>query len=75
MLARTDALLTRYPESDNLMYLMGRLHTLLGNADAALEWYSRCAAITRNGLIMMELPAEAMKAPEPPEEDILDVEE
>lgn len=67
LLERATALLEHYPENDNLMFLMGRLHTLLGDADAALAWYTRCAAITRNGLILMELPAEAFPVPEEPE--------
>ena len=44
------------------MFLLGRLHTALGHTAEGLEWYTRCAAATRNGLIMMELPAEAMQA-------------
>ncbi|MBQ7088183.1 MAG: LicD family protein [Clostridia bacterium] len=75
LLARTDALLARYPDSDELMYLMGRLHALLGDDDTALDWYTRCAAVTRNGLIMMELPVEATQSPEAPEEEIPDEEE
>ena len=62
LLPRAEALQARYPESDTLMYLMGRLHTALGHTAEGMEWYTRCAAVTRNGLIMMELPAEAMQA-------------
>lgn len=64
LLPQAEALLARYPESDTLMYLMGRLHTALGNTAEGMAWYTRCAAVTRNGLIMMELPAEAMQAAE-----------
>lgn len=62
LLPAAEALLARYPESDTLMFLLGRLHTALGHAAEGMEWYTRCAAVTRNGLIMMELPAEAMAA-------------
>ena len=62
LLADTEALLARYPDTDTLLYLMGRLHTALGNAEEGMAWYTRCAAITHNGLIMMELPAAAMQA-------------
>ena len=75
LLQRAADLLARYPENDNLLFLTGRLHALLGNADTAMEWYTRCAAITRNGLIMMELPAEAFPAPEEPEPEIPEVPE
>ena len=73
LLERTAALLERYPDSDNLLFLMGRLHALQGDDAAAMEWYTRCAAITRNGLIMMELPAEAFPVPEEPEPDIPEI--
>lgn len=62
LLADATALLEHYPEDDKLMFLIGRLHTTLGHAAEGMEWYTRCAAVTRNGLIMMELPAEAMQA-------------
>ena len=75
LLQRAADLLARYPENDNLLFLTGRLHALLGNADTAMEWYTRCAAITRNGLIMMELPAEAFPAPEEPEPEMPEVPE
>ena len=61
LLTQTEALLARYPEDDTLLYLMGRLHTAMGRDADAMAWYARCAAVTRNGLIMMELPAEAMQ--------------
>lgn len=72
---RTAALLERYPDSDNLLYLMGRLHALMGDDTAAMEWYTRCAAVTRNGLIMMELPAEAFPVPEEVEDELPETEE
>ena len=75
LLQRAADLLARYPENDKLLFLTGRLHALLGNADTALAWYTRCAAITRNGLIMMELPAEAFPAPEEPEPEMPEVSE
>ena len=75
LLARTNALLEHYPDSDHLMYLAGRLNTLLGNEETAMEWYTRCAAITRNGLIMMELPAEAFPVPEEPQEESAEIPE
>ena len=75
LLARTVTLLEHYPDSDHLMYLAGRLNALLGNTDTALDWYRRCAAITRNGLIMMELPAEAFPVPEEPEEESAEIPE
>lgn len=62
LLADAEALLARYPEDDKLMFLLGRLHTTLGHDADGMAWYTRCAAVTRNGLIMMELPAEAMQA-------------
>lgn len=67
LLPRAAALLAHYPDSDDLLFLMGRLHALTGDEAAALEWYTRCAAVTRNGLILMELPAEAFLAPVEPE--------
>jgi NAD(P)-dependent dehydrogenase (short-subunit alcohol dehydrogenase family) len=57
-----QALQQRYPDSDKVMFLLGRLHTALDHAAEGMEWYTRCAAVTRNGLIRMELPAEAMQA-------------
>ena len=75
LLARTTALLEHYPDSDNLLYLAGRLNTLLGDVDVAMDWYRRCAAITRNGLIMMELPAEAFPVPEEPQEESTEIPE
>lgn len=75
LLTRTEALLARYPESDTLMYLMGRLHTALGHTAEGMEWYTRCAAVTRNGLILMELPAEAFPTPEEPEVEIAEISE
>ncbi|MBQ3202442.1 MAG: LicD family protein [Clostridia bacterium] len=62
LLTSAKALLARYPENDKLMFLLGRLHTALGHTAEGMEWYTRCAAVTRNGLIMMELPAAAMQA-------------
>lgn len=62
LLADATTLLERYPQDDKLMFLLGRLHTALGHTAEGMEWYTRCAAVTRNGLIMMELPAEAMQA-------------
>ena len=41
---------------------MGHLHTALGHTAEGMDWYTRCATVTRNGLIMMALPAEAMQA-------------
>lgn len=64
LLADAEALQQRYPDNDKLMYLLGRLHTTLGHTAQGMEWYTRCAAATRNGLIMMELPAAAMQAAE-----------
>ena len=75
LLARTAALLEHYPDSDNLLYLAGRLNALLCDDDTAMDWYRRCAAITRNGLIMMELPAEAFPVPEEPEEESAEIPE
>lgn len=75
LLPRTEALLTRYPESDTLMYLMGRLHTALGHTADGMAWYTRCAAVTRNGLILMELPAEAFPIPEEPEVETAEISE
>ncbi len=75
LLERTAALLERYPDNDNLLYLMGRLHARMGGAEEALAWYTRCAAVTRNGLILMELPAEAFPAPVEPEEEIPEIPE
>ncbi len=62
LLKKVKTLLKRYPNNDQLMYLAGRLHTAQGHTKKGMEWYIRCAAITHNGLIMMDLPAEAMQA-------------
>lgn len=68
LLERATALLARYPDNDTLLFLMGRLYTALGNAEEGLVWYTCCAARTRNGLLLMALPPEAMPAPVTPEE-------
>ena len=62
LLQDTTALLARYPENDKLLFLMGRLHSALGHTDQEMAWYTRCAAVTRNGLMMMKLPAAAREA-------------
>ena len=64
LLTEVEALLAYYPDNDRLLYLMGYLHTALGHDAEGMEWYTRCAAVTYNGLIMMALPAEAMQAAE-----------
>lgn len=62
LLTDTAALLKRYPANDALLFLMGRLHTELGHTEEGMEWYTRCAAVTRNGLILQHLPAQAKQA-------------
>ena len=62
LLTEVEALLAHYPDNDRLLYLMGYLHTALGHTAEGMEWYTRCAAVTYNGLIMMALPAEAVQA-------------
>lgn len=47
--------LSNYPDSDELMYLMGDLLCMMGDYNQAEQWYSKCAAITQNGLIRMAL--------------------
>ena len=41
--------------SDELMKLMGDVQSACGNEEAAGEWYRKCKASTRNGLLLMEL--------------------
>lgn len=54
---RTQKLLDVYPESDQLMLLMGQLLEKQENPEAKV-WYDRCRAISRNGMILMALPRE-----------------
>ena len=56
LMGRVETLLERYPDSDELMFLMGELLTALENHEEADIWYRRCKDITRNGLILMALP-------------------
>ena len=56
LLPKLAALMEHYPDSDEAMKLMGDLLTLQGNAGDAENWYRRCRAITRNGLLLLELP-------------------
>ena len=53
--ARTEELLAVYPDSDRLMLLMGQLLEKQENPEAK-TWYDRCRAITRNGMLLMQLP-------------------
>ncbi len=65
LIERTQQLLRYYPQSDELMKLMGDLLTQQ-NDNEAETWYRRCAEITRNGIFLMEL---AEYLPQPEEED------
>ena len=55
LITRTQKLMSFYPQSDELMLLMGHLLAAQGNTDEALEWYRQCEQTTRNGLYIMEL--------------------
>ena len=72
LLERTAHLLERYPESDALLFLMGRLHALLGHDAEATAWYTKCAAVTRNGLILMQLPDDFLPGHEVPAAEVSD---
>lgn len=63
-----------YPDSDELMFLMGELLTAQENNEEAECWYRRCKDITRNGLILMALP-ELPPLEEEAEADEISVEE
>lgn len=54
--ARVETLLKYYPENDELLFLMGNLLEKLNKGEEATGWYRRCLAVTRNGLILMEMP-------------------
>ena len=69
-----EALLEHYPDSDELMFLMGQLLAALENHEEAETWYRRCKDITRNGLILMALP-ELPPLEEEPEADEISEEE
>ena len=53
---RVQTLLGYYPENDELLFLMAVLMEKLGKDEEAVSWYRRCLAVTRNGLLMMEMP-------------------
>ena len=49
-------LMEKYPNSDELMYLMAQLLEKQDNMKDAIEWYQRCKKISRNGMILMKIP-------------------
>jgi len=53
--AEGEKLMEVYPNSDELMKLMGDLQSACGNEEDAKAWYRKCKASTRNGLLLMEL--------------------
>lgn len=55
LIRAAEKLMSRYPDSDDLMKLMGDLFSAGGDDAAAEEWYERCLDNTRNGLYLMEL--------------------
>jgi len=54
--AYLHSLIAKYPNSDELMYLMAVLLEKQGNKKEAMEWYRLCKEISRNGMILMKLP-------------------
>lgn len=53
---RLEALLERHPGNDELLFLMGRLLEKQGRQEEAEHQYRCCKEITRNGMLLMELP-------------------
>lgn len=55
LMMQVSTLMGKYPNSDELMYLSALMFEKQNDKSAALEWYQRCKAITRNGMILMRL--------------------
>ena len=53
---RVQELLEQYPDSDELMFLMGKLLDQQNFREGAIGWYRRCQEITRNGMLLMQIP-------------------
>lgn len=55
LIAWVQELLEQYPDSDELMFLMGKLLEQ-DRWEEAVEWYRGCLEITRNGMLLMQIP-------------------
>jgi len=55
LMDQVHSVIDRYPNSDELMYLMAALLEKQGNKEKSMEWYRRCKEISRNGMILMRL--------------------
>ncbi len=63
-----QTLLEHYPDCDELLFLMGVLSDKQNKHEDAIQWYRRCLNVTRNGLILMQMP-ELPPEEEPEESD------
>lgn len=56
LIKQIEPLLVAFPQNDELMFLMAQLLDKQGKQREANDWYQRCLDITRNGMILLQIP-------------------
>lgn len=72
LMKRTNTLLEKHPNSDEVMYVMGLLLEKQGKEEESIEWFRRCQQISRNGMLLMKMPElPPLEEEEEEEEDLV----